>query len=85
MLLRGLWAGSWQCVAPPRVSGLPEKICGYRIMVIISAFQAEDDGSIPFTRSGKNSKNEMFYSPLVGQSLALKNCLTRGFFVSAVY
>ncbi len=24
---------------------------GYRIMVIISAFQAEDDGSIPFTRS----------------------------------
>ena len=29
--------------------------CGYRIVVIMSAFQAEDGGSIPLARSEKNS------------------------------
>ena len=36
---------------------------GYRIMAIISAFQAEDAGSIPATRSTKKTlfKNSVFF------------------------
>ena len=38
-------------VLPPRRGVIMMHSCGYRIMAITSAFQADDAGSIPATRS----------------------------------
>ena len=35
----------------------PTNICGYRIAIIMSAFQAEDEGLIPSTRSKCTSRS----------------------------
>lgn len=50
---------------------------GYRIMVIMSAFQAEDGGSIPLTRSKKNALilRHFLITPKLESKLVDKNII----------